>query len=1624
MPRARARQAGLALVSDLSEESFSKFLLKVSRKPKGGIDGIGDLTRQQLLGVCGALESHVAKVLPVATMELEESTPPSEEAILTLHGAAALALELLTHSQPPPPEQLLNAAVMLHDGILISKLDPDPKLYKLQVEMQDAVMRLCCAWWERQLPGNDFLVARTIPYVLLRTMQDVEATRTSMVHLCYVIRDSLELLDFEDETIWDTKRMLLFAAMHPAFLREAEGRRFIAGLFKLEPQMTRELCAIVRNQIPSGQRFALEAYGEILFRAWRDTVGPCAAEVESELQALMQAAILASTPALATALRVVLDGLHNQRDLEKRVSPALVRLYDPILPRAFGAANAEVRRNAVSLLAAAFPIIDPEAPPAENNTRLTQQLGFLLESIVDPCAGVREAAVEGCCRCLRYFWEIIPAATSAKMICDMTGKLAFDKSSRAVRIAVLRGLHKLVDKQHAQPVLKKALPNILGLLQDPDPGVREALADMLTALSATRSLNFWGVVPPEELLEVIAVEKNPAVTRKISKMLVPSYFPNAQEGSARLGALLRSKPEAGLAFCRNMVARFYPSEPEARRGKKKSSMEFTASVPVEQILKFASELLAHLLATVPRVASPVGRPTKQSRRGNAAAGGCGKAGKKRSKKKSPAPPSVSEEDGVAGDQQAVVNADAANKVTERGVQAEDDEDIVLDQSLTSETEEGWLAILEGLAVVADGLGAAEAHTGECSKQELEAAFPASSITQLLQAAEDQLCKPKAVKLVLEIVASLHSIAGALSVRATLFSRLAEGVLPGGKVAPGDDEAMELDGHRGPQGNDVGVLSQMLKTLATGSNSNKLVAMLSAALGIRQPLPLRKPAASKENGRAYGAKGPGHDVLEQILGKNNGSRRSVGLDGHGRGGDDCEDDDVDLCLGCKRSEPVDTLLLCDGCDAPYHTHCLRPALREVPEGAWFCWACESQLQSVRLSPAAAGRCVCLLLQHEEGRQAIFDHPDFNAMIQAMQQLALAEADEIVRLAQGGPADEAESLGTRPAKGNEAAEVDCAAMLGDPWGALSRYCRAALHRAMAALFHQSATGNDEPSVLPTPRRTPASSGRNRRSRRVTASESGGEEPAPAPSADEAKRGTDAQEAAGQHEAAALMGFFEVVPVLELALQTCGHLTELVHAESYPPAHLAALQYSQGLLRVLHVVHQTELLNMSGRYVSTVACLCNAQAVLTHTVISGLAEQGGPSVDQQACVSVTLQVLLGLAQQMNEAVRSCALTDGGGGPSVVGGDGGGGSQSPANQLEARMNAEAAAVQEGSSSEATGADSAEQAQELPPPGAAVEALVATLLALLCHTAVEPLLKGSVRAATAVLLSELLAGTQQVTMSSWLGTLCQLAGQALATDPRVAGELQEVLRAEGAGAAAGGENGCAATAEDNAAGVNGEVDGAARAVRRRVQNSQKTVAKDAAKALQTAAAKVSELLQRESPAVGTLATVLVRVCTARQVLGHAILLLARLASKALVSAATPLQSEAAWEEHPDGIQTYGDVALGATALFMMCQAACPEFGAAAAPRNQQANASGRRGALAKQAAAQAARAESEAAAKALDVLRRAVQQSQEQQKDYADGTGDNIGESAERSAGLLQARLLAQQLVSGFGKAAAAGQA
>ena len=106
---------------------------------------------------------------------------------------------------------------------------------------------------------------------------------------------------------------------------------------------------------------------------------------------------------------------------------------------------------------------------------LTRQFELLRSCLSDICPLLRTVAVGGVSKLLNLFWELIPAVTTAALVRQLTGELAFDMSSPPVRCAVLDGLGPLLDNPHAQPVLRKALPQLAALLSDPSLKVRAGM---------------------------------------------------------------------------------------------------------------------------------------------------------------------------------------------------------------------------------------------------------------------------------------------------------------------------------------------------------------------------------------------------------------------------------------------------------------------------------------------------------------------------------------------------------------------------------------------------------------------------------------------------------------------------------------------------------------------------------------------------------------------------------------------------------------------------------------------------------------------------------------------------------------------------------------------------------------------------------------------------------------------------------------------------------------------------------------------------------------------------------------------------------------------------------------------
>merc|ERR1712112_342378 len=58
-----------------------------------------------------------------------------------------------------------------------------------------------------------------------------------------------------------------------------------------------------------------------------------------------------------------------------------------------------------------------------------------------------------------------------------------------------------------------------------------------------------------------------------------------------------------------------------------------------------------------------------------------------------------------------------------------------------------------------------------------------------------------------------------------------------------------------------------------------------------------------------------------------------------------------CEICGSKDDEDNMLLCDGCDAGYHTYCVVPPIQTVPPGDWFCPKCLENKEKGGGTPAS-------------------------------------------------------------------------------------------------------------------------------------------------------------------------------------------------------------------------------------------------------------------------------------------------------------------------------------------------------------------------------------------------------------------------------------------------------------------------------------------------------------------------------------------------------------------------------------------------------------------------------------------------------------------------------------------------
>lgn len=152
-------------------------------------------------------------------------------------------------------------------------------------------------------------------------------------------------------------------------------------------------------------------------------------------------------------------------------------------------ANSNVRQNALHLLLDLFPLEDPDSTKEVKDTLLGKQFYLLEKLLVDDCPAIRVVAVEGSCRILHLFWEIIPSQTITRMLTKIFNDMSHDMSNE-VRLSTLTGVIYLLGNPQSHEILKVLLPRLRHLILDNVLSVRRAMMDLLLAIRDIQNFQF------------------------------------------------------------------------------------------------------------------------------------------------------------------------------------------------------------------------------------------------------------------------------------------------------------------------------------------------------------------------------------------------------------------------------------------------------------------------------------------------------------------------------------------------------------------------------------------------------------------------------------------------------------------------------------------------------------------------------------------------------------------------------------------------------------------------------------------------------------------------------------------------------------------------------------------------------------------------------------------------------------------------------------------------------------------------------------------------------------------------------------------------------------------------------
>lgn len=319
-----------------------------------------------------------------------------------------------------------NKLALIEEAFLLARSLHD-SIFDLNhsVPAQNSIVAMCETLWHANVANRNFLVLQALPLLVESAAALAEDTFARDVKRLFAIRDALQVIDFDDESSHDLRRLLLSLSSSPMCLKQTEGVKLLAYMLECDSVLRRDLHLAIRAQIPQQRKSLIELYGEIYLLAWKN-LSQSDESAQNELEELLGQYIVtmlhAKQAQMHQKLMTLMEAFHKNQKTPA-IEDLLYRLYGPVLWRSLTAGNSQVRAQATSLLSRVFPLQDSSHCRTEQAVQ--QACKALVERLDDDFAHVRVAASESVGMVLTEFWAIVPI--------EITRSLLNRKSFRSFR---------------------------------------------------------------------------------------------------------------------------------------------------------------------------------------------------------------------------------------------------------------------------------------------------------------------------------------------------------------------------------------------------------------------------------------------------------------------------------------------------------------------------------------------------------------------------------------------------------------------------------------------------------------------------------------------------------------------------------------------------------------------------------------------------------------------------------------------------------------------------------------------------------------------------------------------------------------------------------------------------------------------------------------------------------------------------------------------------------------------------------------------------------------------------------------------------------------------------------------